>query len=98
MPGAASNDDLYAHALKLIELLPSESDVPQIDTCSEFPKEPGNLPINAPSDESIVAFSNAVLLLIACAVALPKEFTAKEFFASESVSRTTCKVFEYLKK
>ena len=66
MPGAASNDDLYAYALKLIVPLPSESDVPQIDTYSEFPKEPGNLPIKAPSDESIVVPSNAVLLLIAC--------------------------------
>ena len=55
MPGAASNDDLYAHALKLIAPLPSESELPQIDTCSEFPNAPGYLAINAPSDESIVA-------------------------------------------
>ena len=50
---------MYVHELKLLTPLPSESELPQIDTNKELPNAPGNLPINAPSDESIVAVSNA---------------------------------------
>ena len=102
VPGAASNCDLYVQLLKLIAPPPSESEVPHNDTSKELPNDPGNLPINAPSLESIVAASKAVKLpsawFVAVALVPVLLLTAKEFLASESVSRTTCSALEYFKK
>ena len=93
---------MYVQLLKLLVPPPSESEVPHIDTSKELPNDPGNLPINAPSLESIVAASKAVKLpsawLVALALVPILLLTAKEFLASESVSRTTCSAFEYLRK
>ena len=93
---------MYVHELKLIAPLPSESELPQTDTNKELPNAPGNLPINAPSFESIDAASNAFKLfnawLVATALVPVLLLTAREFLASESVSRTTCSALEYFKK
>ena len=55
--GGASKLSLYAQALKFA--VASSLSEPTIETFSELPTTPGYLARKTPSDESIVAFSNA---------------------------------------